>query len=298
MTSVEQFGLALSPVTIPQCSFAEAFRVTAEAGFQGIGLRYNLLAEYLAAGHTIGDVRALARSHGLRFPEGAFLAEWQFDGGLPVVSKRKRDGGPDEARDVLLRNLKTFLEHCSELECESITASPSLYKTGDLSTAAEDFSRLCDFAKPYGLRIAFEFMGSAPQFRTVKSAFDLVAAADRPNGGVVIDTFLFHEGKSRVADIPLNAGPKIFNVQVADSKPKPHEQLNMLEDRLFPGEGVAPVRDVMERAAAAGYSGLWTVELFNPDYKTRPAADIAKKAFETTSAILRDIARNKASATA
>ncbi len=55
-------ALALSPVTIPQCTFEDGFRLAAEAGFTGIGLRYNRLEEYLAAGHGLLGRTDLARA--------------------------------------------------------------------------------------------------------------------------------------------------------------------------------------------------------------------------------------------
>lgn len=284
--------LALSPVAIPQCRFEDAFGLVADAGFTAIGLRYNQLEDYLARGHTLGQVRDLLKRHGLRFAEAAFVAEWQFHGGLPLICTRRRQGGPAEADALLMQRLRTFMEHCSELECRNITAAPALNEIGDLAVAAEDFAQLCDFAQPYGLRMCLEFMGSAPQVNNIKTAFDMVTAANRPNGGLLIDTFLFHEGNSRLADIALVPGSRIFNVQLADAKPIPREQLNMLEDRLYPGEGVAPIESIVAMANEAGYSGYWTVELFNPEYAKQPAADVVKHAYRAAASILRNVAQS------
>jgi 2-keto-myo-inositol isomerase len=287
MTASFTDRLALSPVTIPQCAFADSFGVIAEAGFRGIGLRYNLLEDFLAGGGTLGEVRSLLRQHGLCFSEGAFLAEWQFNGGAPVICKRRREGGPSEARDVLMRRLRQFMERCAELECVNITAVPALYQTGDLALAAEEFGALCDLARGYGLNICLEFIAKAPQVNSMKTAHELIAAAGRANGGLVVDTFLFHESGSRLADLAAVPLERIFNVQLADAKALPREQLNMLADRLYPGEGVAPVRDIVLLLARGGYTGFWTVEIFNPDYARLPPSDVARRAYDSAATILR-----------
>ncbi|MFI5022381.1 MAG: sugar phosphate isomerase/epimerase family protein [Alphaproteobacteria bacterium] len=278
--------LSLSPVSISQCAFEDAFHVTAEAGFTGIGLRYNQLEDYLARGHTLKDVHDLLRRHGLVFTEAAFLAEWQFHGGVPLVCQRRRSGGHAEEPGLLRRKLQLFLERCEAFECANATAVPALRETGDLAVAAEEFGALCDAARPYGVRLCLEFMGSAPQIRDLATARDVVTRAGRANGGVLIDTFLFHEGGSALADLHGVDIDKVFNVQLADAKPLPPSRLDMLTDRLFPGEGTAPVAAIAATLATRGYAGWWTVELFNPEYATRDPAEIAGKAHASARAML------------
>jgi 2-keto-myo-inositol isomerase len=278
--------LAFSPVAIPQCAFEEAFGIVAMAGFRGIGLRYNLLEDYLDRGHGLADVKKLLRRFELTFTEGGFLAEWQFHGGVPLVCGRKRQGGPHEANDVLIQRLRIFFERCAELECINITAAVALHETGDLGTAAEDLATLCDLAQPYGLRICVEFIGSAPQVKDARTANHMVEAANRPNSGLVVDTFFVHQGGTRLTDLEAVPIERILNVQLADAKPGPREKLNMLEDRLFPGDGAARVQDVVSLLHQRGYAGWWTVELFNPEFRTLPAQEVADKAFRTARAML------------
>jgi 2-keto-myo-inositol isomerase len=103
----------------------------------------------------------------------------------------------------------------------------------------------------------------------------------------VVDTFFVHQGGTRLADLAAVPIDRILNVQLADAKPGPPEKLNMLEDRLFPGEGVARVQDVVSLLYRRGYTGWWTVELFNPDYRRIPAQEVADKAFSTAMALLK-----------
>ncbi len=281
--------LGFSPVAIAQCTFEESVTHTAAAGFSGMALRYDKLEDYLSRGHTIADARSLMKRHGLRFSEGGFLAEWQFHGGVPLVCGRKRQGGADEADDRLLARYRIFLERCGELECKNLTASVAVWDAGDLATAAEDFAALCDVAHPYGAKIGLEFMGHAPQVKDVRTALNLVTVANRPNGGLVIDTFFIHQGRSKLTDLNDVPVDRIFNVQLADAKPKPAETLNMLEDRLFPGEGAAPVRDVVLLLLKRGYSGWWNVELFNPDFRAMPPGMVARKAYTAAAALFDEL---------
>lgn len=284
--------LAMSPVSIPNCPFDECFRVVAEAGFQGIGLRYDRLETFLAAGGTIRDVQDLKKRFGLQIAEAGFLAEWQFQG-LPLVSRRQRTGAADETPAMLLQRLNRFFEYCEQLECQNVTTAPALRQVGDLDQAAEEFGQLCDRAKPYGLRLCLEFMGSAPQVKDLATAERMVTAAGRTNGGVLIDTFLFYEGASEIEDVRKVPVAHVFNVQLADAKPLPRERLNMLEDRLFPGEGVAPVRQIISILSERGYAGWWTVELFNPDYAAMDPLTVARRSYETALASFASAAQSR-----
>lgn len=277
--------LALSPVTLAPCAFEQAFKHTAHAGFKGIGLRYDQFEQYLAQGGTLDEVRGWLSEYGLRIAEAAFLAEWQYHGGLPLVSRRQRGGGADETRERLLHRLHAFLRHCEQFECANVTAVPALRETGELAVAAEEFASLCDLARPYGVRLCLEFMGTSPQISTLASATELVNLANRANGGVLIDTFLFHQGGSLVSDIERIAPERIFNVQLADAKDKPAAQLDMLADRLFPGEGVVPVQAIVNALLARGYDGWWTVELFNPDFARIDRASLAARAAASATAL-------------
>jgi 2-keto-myo-inositol isomerase len=289
MTSDTSPRLALSPVTISQCGFEESFQIAAEAGFKGIGLRYDRMEAYLANGKTIADVKKLSRTFALPFAEAAFLAEWQFHGGLPLICKRRRTGETNEENaQELRRQLVRFLEHCEELECANVTAVPALWKTGDLDVAAEEFAALCDLARPYGVRLCIEFMGTAPQVKDLAAAQQVAASAARSNGGVLIDTFLFHQGGSTLSQVEAIPLDFVFNVQLADAKHLPREQLNMLEDRLFPGTGSAPMRDIVAILSRRGYAGWWTVELFNPDYAASDPQAIARTAYETSAALIEE----------
>lgn len=298
MSTTSNRRLGLSPVTLAQCSFEQAFAMTARAGFNGIGLRYDRFERYLAQGGSVDEVKSWLSAYGLQFAEAAFLAEWQYHGGLPLVSRRQRSGGDDETPARLRERLHAFLAHCEQFECANVTAVPALRESGDLDVAAEEFAALCDIARPYGVRLCLEFMGTAPQISTLASGTDLVRRAGRANGGLLIDTFLFHQGHSQLADLASVPLESIFNVQLADALDKPREQLDMLADRVYPGTGAAPVQQIVDALVARGYDGWWTVELFNPAYAKDDPLTVAMHAAKSATALFRANVRTTTGAAA
>ncbi|MBN8959485.1 MAG: sugar phosphate isomerase/epimerase, partial [Rhizobiales bacterium] len=87
---------------------------------------------------------------------------------------------------------------------------------------------------------------------------------------------------------------KSFNAQLADTKTLPIETITMLTDRLFPGDGCARVGEVIRTLVRRGYSGWWTVELFNPDFQTMMPNQVARQAYQSAAGLLAAIESNNA----
>jgi sugar phosphate isomerase/epimerase len=153
------------------------------------------------------------------------------------------------------------------------------------------------------IRIAYEGLSWATRNNTWQTAWDVVRRADRPNVGLVMDTFhvLVQEFPSMLnptTSTPLNSteealsilrasmssfsttvlGSKIFLVQLADaaiiepaeflalgSTHKERLRTYARTRRLYPGEkgGWMPTEVVVEALERAGYKGPWSLELFH-----------------------------------
>jgi len=282
--------ISISPVTIKQVnSFEKKFEVASKAGYKGIGLRYNEIKEYLEQGHTIGDVMNLRQIYGLEFTEVAFLAEWQYWNGIPLICKRSRKGKAYSSSEEQLGELRLFFETCRALNCKYVTAVPAMEETGDLREAVKDFRKLCNLAEGYKVNICLEFMGSAPQVNNIKTAWEIIKETACSNSGIVLDTFLFYQGKSCLEDLEPIPVEKIMIVHVADAKNKPPEKLDMLKDRLFPGEGVIPIKEILILLRQKDYSGFYTLEIFNEEYWERDPLIISKKGYKSISKLLTEV---------
>jgi sugar phosphate isomerase/epimerase len=101
----------------------------------------------------------------------------------------------------------------------------------------ERFAALCDRAADIGAEVQLEFM----PFTAVKdlaAAWEVVGAADRPNGGLVIDTWHFFRSGSDIAVLADIPGDRVFSVQVSDAPAEPSAPLvEETFNRLLPGEG-------------------------------------------------------------
>ena len=56
-------------------------------------------------------------------------------------------------------------------------------------------------------------------------------------------------------------------------------------DRVYPGDGIAPLPDILASLREMNYQGFLSLELFNPTYWKRDPLEVAKTGLEKLKAI-------------
>ncbi|RLE92622.1 MAG: isomerase, partial [Thermoprotei archaeon] len=75
-------------------------------------------------------------------------------------------------------------------------------------------------------------------------------------------------------------GDKLFFVHINDCEDLPRDKLAD-KHRLFCGEGVIPLVDVLKIFREKGYEGYLSVEIFREEYWKMNVLEIAKKAYSS-----------------
>jgi sugar phosphate isomerase/epimerase len=127
----------------------------------------------------------------------------------------------------------------------------------DLSAAqlVDCFGRACDVLSASGTVAQIEFspLGGIPD---LARAWSIVQAADRPNGGLVLDTWHFYRGDPDLALLSSIPGQRITSVQISDAAKEPKTSLwkDTLHHRMLPGDGDIPLSAIIE--VLRGSNGL------------------------------------------
>ncbi|MGJ9384795.1 2-keto-myo-inositol isomerase [Salipaludibacillus sp. CF4.18] len=197
----------------------------------------------------------------------------------------------EEDHKKIIDEFKETLENAKKIGAEFIVAVPLVTELKILhkdikSSSVEVLKELSDLAKPYGIKVAVEFVGH-PQctVNTFGQAYDIVETVDRENVGVVLDCFHFHAMGSDIEDLKKADVSKIFIVHIDDTEDFPIGFLRD-EDRVWPGQGVIDLQGILSIVKEKGYSGAVSVELFRPEYYTWEAEEVIKTAKDTTLDVL------------
>ena len=147
-------------------------------------------------------------------------------------------------------------------------------------------NELGDIAEKHNVSLAFEFLGQTDcSVQTLDLAEEIVDKVNRKNIGVVIDTFHFYAGNSSFEAIDKLDPEKLFIFHINDAENLPKEQLTDAQ-RLYPGTGILPIKEIKEHFDKIGYDRIASVEIFRPEYWEQDPFEVAKKAKAATEEVL------------
>ncbi len=178
-----------------------------------------------------------------------------------------------------------YAKMADHLGCPFIVVVPSPRPEGAMDKEVLDESvrvllEISDRFRDCKVRFAFEFLG----FRwcsvsTLEEDYAIVKAVNRENIGLVLDTFHFYAGGSSVGAIRNVDPEKIFILHINDAEKLPKAELQDAH-RLFPGEGVIPLEEIVAGLKNIHYDGPVSLEMFRPAHWSHPPEVIAKKGID------------------
>lgn len=180
----------------------------------------------------------------------------------------------------------------AEISCPYIVVVPG--KLPEHETSLEEvidesvgvLRELCDIAASRNVALAFEFLGQPDcSVQTLDLADEIVRRVDRPNVGMVIDSFHFYAGGSTVEMIEAMDPARLFIFHINDAEDLPREQLTDAH-RLLPGSGILPLTEMIAGFRRIGYDRVASVEIFRPEYWERDAFELAREAKNAVERVL------------
>jgi sugar phosphate isomerase/epimerase len=158
-----------------------------------------------------------------------------------------------------------------------------------VDVAAEAFAGLCDRAAEHGLLVHLEFLpwSGIPD---LASAWEIVRLADRPNGGVLVDSWHHLRSGQSLDSIRGVPGERITAVQLSDAPAQPSGSLvnETMTARLLPGHGDGQVVELVRVLDEVGCAAPVGVEVFSDVLRKLTLAETAEQAAEATRSVLRE----------
>lgn len=252
---------AFAQVTLRPQAFAEDVQALADAGATGVELWLTKLEQFV-------EVQSPETARKVLADRGISPVAASYQGGLlaPEPETRKVH------RDQFMRRL----DLCQAVGCSLLTVLPELTGTAaNLAPGSVDrLTEAAAWADGHGMRLALEFRASCPWVNNLQTAMALVEAVGKPNLGIVLDAWHFALGPSKNEDLALLDPARLFLVQVCDLAGAARE-LATDADRILPGEGELPLKNLLGHLQAIGYVGPVSLEAPNPRLWQVPAAQVA-----------------------
>ena len=177
----------------------------------------------------------------------------------------------DDARFARnLRRLDRKFDVMAELGVDTVLVCSSVSPdaVADPDRLAGQLASAAGRAAERGLRIAYEALAWGTHVSTWDASWDVVRRADSPALGLCLDSFHVLSRGGDPAGFAAVPGEKLFFLQLADA---PQLQMDVLQwsrhHRLFPGQGAFDLSGFVAAVLAAGYTGPWSLEVFNDVFR-------------------------------
>jgi 2-keto-myo-inositol isomerase len=257
--------LALNGATIMPSPLEDDVEISAACGYDALEIWAGKLPAYLAA-HTLDDLRA--RMAELR------IVPWCINS-IEDITGRDGDG-----RRQLLAETRRLAEIARAIGAPSIVVVPGRTDVFDRRAAIGEtigvLRQMADVAADVSL--AFEFLGKPGcAVPLLDMACEIVDGVGSAHVGLVIDTFHFYAGGSRLEDIAEVPVDRLLVVHVNGCEDLPKPALTDAH-RLYPGEGAIPAVEILTALRERGFDGTASIEIFRPEYWAQDPRQVAATA--------------------
>lgn len=233
--------------------FERRVAAAASAGFSGIGLflgDYQLLRD---AGHDDAWIEAVLDRYGICLAELEVLMDW-----CPMQERGRH------MLDLACRLGDRFgVRHVHAIGPYS----------GDVRDASEAFGELCDALAIVGVDVGLEFLPFT-NVTTLADALAIVEAADRPNGGLCLDSWHHFRGCCDWELLARLPATRIKSVQLNDGRAEAEDgdyYRDTVSHRLPPGAGQFDLPRFLGSIRQRGYTGPLSVEVLSEELREWPA---------------------------
>lgn len=242
--------LSIHQNTSRAAGFQGSLEGWAKAGITHVEITDTALNGFLNDGNSLADARRVVEDNGLTIVSAASV--------LPDVWIQ------GDARAQSLETWKTRCEQFKEvgsqkIYCPSITNRRVTQE--DFDQTPEMIREAGDIAAEFELTSMIEFARTSTHLSTLGSTLAMIRAADHPNVKPMLDFFHFWSGMSKFEDLDLLEPGELQHCHFQDYSGQPRE-IATNNDRLIPGDGVAPVVKILEKLKEKQYNGALSVELF------------------------------------
>ena len=270
-----RFCLNTSTISGQNPGLLKSLEIASAAGYDGVELWLSDIRGYLKQGNTVSTLAKFIADRGLTVENAISFAAWM------VNDAAKRKAGVQE--------LEEEMKILAALGCRRIAAPPSGVSKSDpidFEQAGIYYREILELGKKHKVMPQLEFWGASGTLYTLGQALAIAAAANDADARILPDVYHLFRGGSGFNGLKLVNGNAIEIMHINDypgTKPV-NEQTD--GDRVYPGDGVAPLKQVMHDLRAMGGTKVLSLELFNKTYWAQDPLLVAKTGLQKMKALV------------
>lgn len=261
-----RFCLNTSTIRGFKLGIEEEVDLAAAAGYDAIEPWVSSLKQYREAGKSLPDLKQRIADRGLTVESAIGFAAWIVDD-----DTRRAQGLEDARRDMDL--LARIGGKRLAAPPSGATKEPGL----DLFKAAERYRALLEIGDEIGVVPQVEVWGFSANLSRLGESVFVAVESGHPRACLLADIYHVYKGGSDFAGLGQLSANCLQVLHLNDYPADPPREKISDRDRVYPGDGVAPITDVLRTIRSTGANPVLSLELFNPVYwKNGTAAQVAE----------------------
>jgi 2-keto-myo-inositol isomerase len=248
------FSFSLNTSTIRQqnLGLVGEIKTAAKVGFDGIEIWMGTLEKYVKEGGKLADIRKLSNDLGIRIEDSIGFATWIVD--------------DDTKRNAALEQIKREMDVLAQIGCKRMAAPPfgATNEPGlNLYKAAERYAKVLGIGKEMGVLPQLELWGFSKNMHLFGETLLVAAESGHPDALILPDVYHFMRGGSPFNALEFINGNKVQVFHINDY-PAIEDRTKLTDAmRVMPGEGVAPLNQILQMLNAKNTPIVLSLEIFN-----------------------------------
>jgi sugar phosphate isomerase/epimerase len=275
----ELFGYCLNTSTLhgQKLDLAQVVDIAARAGYQAIEPWLFELEQYAQGGRSLRQLGQRIRDRGLTVPSAIAFPEWIVDD----VARRKK-GFEDTRRAMDL---------VRQIGGQRLAAPPAgaTRDVVDLHRAAARYRTLLEVGDRIGVVPQAELWGFSRTLGRLGDAAFVVIESDHPRACLLADVFHLYKGGSNFGGLRLLSGQAMHVLHINDYPARPPRTSITDAERIYPGDGIAPLKQILKDLSSIGFRGMLSLELFNREYWKQDALTVARTGLAKMRAVVKSL---------
>jgi 2-keto-myo-inositol isomerase len=274
----DPFGYCLNTSTIDgqKLSIVEKVEIAAKAGYQAIEPWIRELDQHVKSGGNLKDLGKRIRDSGLTVPSAIGFAEWIVD------DEAKRKKGLEEAKRDM-----DIVQHIGGQRLAAPPAGAISQSDLNLHKAADRYRALLDLGDQMGIVAELELWGFSKALGRLGEVAMVAIESGHPKACILLDIYHLYKGGSEFHALKFLSGSFLGVVHFNDYSGTPPRAAITDAARVYPGDGVAPLKEIIRDLRAIGYRGFLSLELFNRDYWSQDPLQVARTGLEKMKAVMK-----------
>jgi 2-keto-myo-inositol isomerase len=275
---VKPFRYSLNTSTIrgQKLTLPEEVDLAARAGYDAIEPWVSEITEYVRQGGALRNLAKRIRNAGLTVESSIGFFAWIVD---DVMMRQK---GLEDAR--------RSMDLVQQIGGKRIAAPPVGATRGakiELSRIAERYRALLELGGKMGVVPQVEVWGFSTNLGQLGEVACVAVESGHPKACILADVYHLYKGGSPFIGLGLLNGAAMHAFHLNDYPSEPPRDKITDADRVYPGDGVAPLGEILRTLHRTGFRGALSLELFNRDYWKQDAAVVARTGLEKMKAVVK-----------